>query len=86
MATVRGLIDTGCTHSKIPQNTVKRRDVNVLGATGTPLYITPMEELQSKKVARANLSFPGRSTTKMDWEIMVDELSEPQTTPFDGIV
>ena len=39
-----------------------------------------------RKMAQANFLFPGISTTKVDWEIMVDELSEPQTAPFDRII
>ena len=55
----------------------KRRDLNVPGAIGTPLSIKPMAELLSKKMARVHFLFPGISITKVDWEIMVDELSEP---------
>ena len=37
-------------------------------------------------MARVNVLFPGILTTNMDWESMVDELSEPQAAPFDGII
>ena len=64
----------------------KRRDVNVPGTIGTPLYIKRMGELLSKKIAQVHVLFPGISTKKVDWEIMVDELLEPQTSPFDEII
>ena len=36
-------------------------------------------ELLSEKMAQVHFLFPDISTKKVDWEIIVDELSEPQT-------
>ena len=64
----------------------KIRDLNVPDAIGIPLNMKPMAERLSKKLARVHFLFPGTSTTKLDWEIMGDELSEPQTSPYDKII
>ena len=45
-----------------------------------------MAELLSEKMAQVHFLFQGISTKKVDWEIIVDELSEPQTSPFDEII
>ena len=37
-------------------------------------------------MTRVHCLFPGISTTKVNWEIMVDEWSEPETVPFDMII
>ena len=72
--------------SIILKNYDKRRDLNVPDTIGTQLYIKPMAKLLSEKMILVHFLFSGISTTKVDWEIMVDELSWPQTTPFDGII
>ena len=59
----------------------KRRELNVPGARGTPLHIKPMTELLL--IPRY---FKPKKGKQMDWEIMVDELSEPQTSPFYEII
>ena len=72
--------------SIILKTMTKRRDLNVPDAIGIPLNIKPMAKLLSEKMARLHLLFPGISTTKVDWETMGDELSEPQTSPYDKII
>ena len=62
---------------------MKRKDLNVLGATGTPLNIKHMAELQSEENGTNELLIPRLSTSKVDWEIMVDGFSDPQPAPFD---
>ena len=64
----------------------KRRDLNVPGAIGIPLNIKPMAKLLSEKITLMHFLFTGISTTKVDWEIIMDELLEPQTSPFDEII
>ena len=48
------------------------------------MYIKSRTELLSEKMARVHFLFPDISTKKVDWEIMVDKLSEPQTLHLTG--
>ena len=76
VATVNGLIDSGCTRNMILKNYVEKKRLKCAGRLSNPKeYQTYGRVFKARKKARADFVLPGISTTrKVEWEFMVDEL------------
>ena len=88
VVTIYGLIDSGCTRSIILKNYVEKKRRKCAGRLRNPIeYQTYGRVFKARKKARVDFLLPGIYTTqKVEWEFAVEELSDPETAPYDMII